>query len=87
MLTVCGSLDGLARVTRCGAEPFFRQAGTDDPVVVVEGLSHAQFADGHASSAEVLARDLAPELPRLAANFDAHWLRAPAVLPPLPPDF
>ena len=62
VLTVCGSLDGLARVTRCGAEAFFRQAGTDDPVVVVEGLSHAQFADGHASSADVLARDLAPEL-------------------------
>lgn len=50
-LTMGGSLDGLARVTRTGAEAYYQQitkAGRpqDFPVVVVEGMNHQQFASG-----------------------------------------
>lgn len=66
-LTLSGSKDGLMRVTRI-AESYFHQEVniTDDqaglfPVQVLEGVSHAQFADETPTS-YVQAHDLAPDV-------------------------
>ncbi|KAH8049189.1 hypothetical protein JL722_11983 [Aureococcus anophagefferens] len=69
VLTVAGSLDGVSRATRA-AEAWYRQAGSDDdPVLVVEGLNHAQFADGRPLDGD-LAADLEPAA-AIAAVADA----------------
>ncbi|KAH8058183.1 hypothetical protein JL722_6034 [Aureococcus anophagefferens] len=74
VLTVAGSLDGVSRATRA-AEAWYRQAGSDDdPVLVVEGLNHAQFADGRPLDGD-LAADLEPAA-AIAAVADASRLRA-----------
>lgn len=67
-LTIGGELDGLSRVTRI-MEGYYHQvlhspnpkATTYSPVVVVEGLSHMQFASGEPPSL-VRERDLQPEI-------------------------
>jgi hypothetical protein len=54
-LTVGGALDGVARVTRVGAEAYYKQvaAAADPaaaarafPVVVIDGVSHVQVGWG-----------------------------------------
>jgi len=50
-LTMGGSLDGLARVTRTIAESFYQQIqvsgkGEEFPVVVIEGMNHYQWGSG-----------------------------------------
>jgi len=65
-LTLGGSLDGLARVTRTVAESYYQQitiAGraADFPVAVIDGMNHYQWASGSASTLEK-KRDLHPEL-------------------------
>ena len=75
-LTVGGSLDGLARVSRTGAEAYYQQIslagrGDDFPVAVVPGMTHQQFASGPARG-HVKAQDLKPEI----SNEQAHTLAA-----------
>ena len=69
-ITIGGELDGLARVTRIMEEYYHRVlhsteeqkiASASFPVVVVEGLSHMQFASGD-PPALVKDRDLQPEI-------------------------
>ena len=69
-ITIGGELDGLARVTRIMEEYYHRVlhsteeqkiASATFPVVVVEGLSHMQFASGD-PPALVKDRDLQPEI-------------------------
>jgi len=80
VLTLSGELDGLARVTRNGAEAYQTQIGyaaagssaatkavRDFPVVVMEGVSHMQYASGNPPTL-VRERDLVPEV----SNDDAH---------------
>ena len=68
-LTIGGELDGLSRVTRI-MEGFYHQVlhssqGSDavknSPVVVIQGLSHMQFASGDPPTL-VKDRDLKPEI-------------------------
>jgi len=75
-LTVGGSLDGLARVTRTVAESYYHQVskaaqGRDFPVVVIEGMNHYQWGSGAPSALEK-QRDLAAEL----SLADAHTTAA-----------
>ena len=60
--TLGGELDGLARVTRI-MEAHYHSSNLYDkfPVVIVEGMSHAQFASGD-PPALVRERDLKPEV-------------------------
>merc|ERR1711871_562244 len=78
VLTLAGELDGLARVTRNGAEAFRTQIGAtvsaapadaikNFPVVVLPGVSHMQYASG-APPLLVKERDLMPEV----SYDDAH---------------
>lgn len=69
-ITLAGELDGLARVSRTGAEAFYAQIVTapdrqaaiaNMSVVVLPGVSHMQFASG-TPPALVQARDLMPEV-------------------------
>ena len=71
-MTIGGELDGLARVTRIMEEYYHRVLHSNEehkkmasaaafPVVVVEGLSHMQFASGD-PPALVKDRDLQPEI-------------------------
>lgn len=74
--TIAATLDGLARVTRVGAEAYYAQvelaenktqAAIDMGVSIVKGMSHMQFASGQ-PPALVRARDLRPEI----SYDDAH---------------
>lgn len=72
VLTVAASLDGLARVTRVGAEAYAAQdaggAGAASfPVTVVRGASHASFFTGSPPPA-VAAADLVPTASSAAAQ-------------------
>lgn len=73
-LTMGGSLDGLARVTRTVAEAYYHQVkrgaqGREFPVVVIEGMNHAQWAAGKgAVTALIKKRDLKPELSQSQAT-------------------
>merc|ERR1711871_9746 len=79
VLTLSGELDGLARVTRNGAEAYQTQIGyasagaqadaavKDFPVVVMAGVSHMQYASGVPPTL-VKERDLIPEV----SYDDAH---------------
>lgn len=56
-LTIGGTLDGLARITRIAAAFWYQQVNLskptdieDFPVAVIEGASHMQFASGEATS-------------------------------------
>ncbi|MDJ0796563.1 MAG: hypothetical protein QNJ51_06955 [Calothrix sp. MO_167.B12] len=56
-LTIGGTLDGLARITRIAAAYWYQQInpsqptdGENFPVVVIDGASHMQFASGNATS-------------------------------------
>ena len=75
-LTVAGELDGVCRLPRAAAEPYFQQialagdaaaAARRFPVVAIAGASHAQFANGSCASQATLRKDLRPE----AADADA----------------
>lgn len=86
-LTISGSLDGLARVSRTGAEAMYQQIlrQTDEaaqknmeakfPVVIVEGMTHQQFASGPAQGL-VKQRDLKPEL----TEEEAHCAAAEVIV-------
>jgi len=79
-LTVGGSLDGLARVTRTVAESFYQQitvAGQEAnfPVAVIEGMNHFQWASGSASALE-RQRDIHPEVTLEQAHAAAATLIA-----------
>ena len=73
-LTIGGELDGLTRVTRI-MEAYYHQvlnitdqtALTNFPVIVINGMTHFQFASGEPPSL-VKLRDLAPEI----SYEDAH---------------
>lgn len=76
-LTVAGELDGVARLTRAAVEPLFKQillaqdrdqAVADFPVVLLEGVSHVQLADGNCSSTDLLRQDLKPEVDQATAT-------------------
>jgi len=65
-LTMGGSVDGLARVSRTGAEAYYHQVSkanetTKFPVISVKGMNHQQFASGPAKGL-VKERDLKPEI-------------------------
>lgn len=71
-LTIGGSLDGLARVSRTGAESYYQQISVADeaenfPVAIVEGMTHQQFASGPATGL-VKQKDLKPEI----SDSEAH---------------
>lgn len=77
-LTMGGSLDGLARVTRTGAEAYYQQIekadqGEDFPVVVIEGMNHWQWSSGK-PAALVGQRDLMAELTEVEAHTTAATL-------------
>lgn len=77
-LTMGGSLDGLARVTRTVAESYYQQielAGQakDFPVVVIEGMNHWQWSSG-TPAALVAARDLKAEISEVEAHTTAAKL-------------
>jgi len=75
VLTVGGTLDGLARVTRIAEASHTHIAMASDPwaaglrlpVTLVEGMSHMQFASGRAPR-HIVERDLLPEV----SQHDAH---------------
>lgn len=76
-LTMGGSLDGLARVTRAVAESFYQQITLANqakafPVVVIEGMNHWQWASGDNISTLVKKRDLKAEI----SESDAHQTAA-----------
>ena len=77
-LTIGGEVDGLARVTRL-AESVYQQRNITSaaafPVVVLQGVSHMQFASGD-PPALVKARDLQPEVTLDAAHGAAAQLIA-----------
>jgi len=89
-LTMGGSMDGLARVTRTIAESYYQQiqlagAGTSFPVVVIPGMNHWQWASG-TPSALVHARDLKSELSedaahQIAAGMMADWINQLMAVP------
>eukprot|EP00750_Incisomonas_marina_P006688 INCI14705.1.p1 GENE.INCI14705.1~~INCI14705.1.p1 ORF type:complete len:299 (+),score=48.29 INCI14705.1:205-1101(+) len=66
-LSLAGTLDGVSRFSRNGAEAFFHaqqpstvaEISSNAVVVAIEGANHVQFADGHASPA-VSKLDLVP---------------------------
>ena len=77
-LTLGGSLDGLARVTRTVAESYYQQItlagqGADFPVAVIEGMNHYQWAGGSPSLLEQ-KRDLRPEISINEAHASASAL-------------
>jgi len=66
-LTMGGSVDGLARVTRTVVESYYHQISianqaTKFPVVVIEGMNHNQWSSG-AATGLVLQRDIQPQIP------------------------
>lgn len=80
-LTMGGSLDGLARVTRTVAESFYQQITLADqaqnfPVVVIEGMNHWQWASGNNVSLLVKQRDLKAETTEEEAHSTAATLMA-----------
>ncbi len=73
-LTIGGTLDGLARITRIAAAFWYQQINpsqsTDKanfPVVTIEGASHMQFASGEATS-YVADFDLKPTIAEYAVH-------------------
>ena len=67
-LTIGGTLDGLARITRIAAAFWYQQLNSsepidvvDFPVVTINGASHMQFASGEATS-YVADFDLKPKI-------------------------
>lgn len=73
-LTIAGEMDGLARIIRM-AEAFHKQTSLDSmPVVVLEGVTHMQFASG-APPSNVQKNDLSTDL----SEADAHLLIAKTV--------
>eukprot|EP00300_Choanocystis_sp_HF-7_P001351 c11092_g1_i2.p1 GENE.c11092_g1_i2~~c11092_g1_i2.p1 ORF type:complete len:597 (+),score=103.96 c11092_g1_i2:1-1791(+) len=83
-LTIGGELDGLARVTRVGAESYYNlitlksnpaAAAKRFPVVVVPGMNHWQFASG-APTRLVSTMDLIPEVSDADAQATASVLIA-----------
>ena len=78
-MTLGGEMDGLCRVTRIMEEYYFRILHAADPdtalrnfpVLVIQGLSHIQFASGDPPTL-VKARDLKPEI----SLDDAHEILA-----------
>ena len=62
-----GSLDGLARVTRTVVESYYHQVhlagnpGGNYPVVVIEGMNHAQWGNGSTTTL-INMRDIRAEL-------------------------
>jgi|GEM_PF-3254001 len=56
-LTIAGTLDGLARITRIAVAYWYQQINTSDstdkdnfPVIAIDGANHMQFASGEATS-------------------------------------
>jgi len=67
-LTIGGTLDGLARITRIAAAFWYQQINSSQPsdidnfpVVAIDGASHMQFASGEATS-YVADFDLTPKI-------------------------
>jgi len=80
-LTIGGELDGLTRVTRM-MEGYYHQVlhskSQDFPIVVIEGMTHMQFASG-SPPILVFEKDLKPEITYDQAHEDigtvtAEWL-------------
>jgi hypothetical protein len=75
-LTIGGELDGLARPTRLAEAYFHAQEQADFPVVILQGVTHNQFASGDPTGL-VKARDLQPEV----SYDDAHAAMAQVIAP------
>lgn len=67
VLTLCGELDGLMRVSRC-AESYYHQVENIDPsqkgmfpIIALKGVSHWSFSSGNLPS-NVLNNDFLPEI-------------------------
>ncbi|MGB0563578.1 MAG: alpha/beta hydrolase [Spirulinaceae cyanobacterium] len=91
-LTIGGTLDGLARITRIAAAFWYQQlnaamSGDRDrfPVLAIEGATHMQFASGEATS-YVAAFDLKPQIPETETHQQVAQLAYHFICTQLPDD-